>query len=183
MENCTKACMVLLGLVLSSAALAQESANFKLEERVFNAGGHPSAGVVFASGSYRVTLDSIGEGLALRGLTGASFGMDGGFVAPYPPPGEVVNLRFTDGTTLVWDPERSVGDYNVYRALLDTLSGLAYGDCLEPELPGESAIDLDTPPAETGFFYLVTAENRLDEEGSKGFDSTGAERANPAPCP
>jgi hypothetical protein len=32
-------------------------------------------------------------------------------------------------------------------------------------------------------FYLVTGENRLGEEGTKGRTSTGAERVNPTPCP
>jgi hypothetical protein len=33
-----------------------------------------------------------------------------------------------------------------------------------------------------GFFYLVTVENRLSEEGTKGFDSGGGERTGSA-CP
>ena len=38
-------------------------------------------------------------------------------------------------------------------------------------------------PAGNGYFYLVTARNRLWEEGTKGSSSAGAQRANPAPCP
>jgi hypothetical protein len=34
-----------------------------------------------------------------------------------------------------------------------------------------------------GLFYLLTAENRLAEEGTIGTDSDGGERANDSPCP
>ena len=82
-----------------------------------------------------------------------------------------------------WNPERSVGVYNLYRDLLGNLSGLGYGDCEQSDLPGTTATDTDRPPAAGGFFYLITAENRLREEGTKGFDSSGSGRPNPSPCP
>jgi hypothetical protein len=47
----------------------------------------------------------------------------------------------------------------------------------------ETTTDPDVPSVTTGYFYLVTADNRLDEEGTKGFRSNGTERGNPAPCP
>ena len=42
----------------------------------------------------------------------------------------------------------------------------------------------DTHELETGegYFYLVTAENRLDEEGTKGFSHDGPEREGTV-CP
>jgi len=43
-------------------------------------------------------------------------------------------------------------------------------------LAGENATDASIPAAATGYFYLVTAENRLAEEGTKGSNSTGGER-------
>ena len=36
--------------------------------------------------------------------------------------------------------------------------------------------DGDTPSSSQGYFYLVTVENRLDEQGPKGIDSYGAPR-------
>ena len=47
-----------------------------------------------------------------------------------------------------------------------------------------SSLRLDVPGSgDAGFLYLVTAENALDEEGSKGSDSAGVPRGNPVPCP
>lgn len=177
--------LVIAGAALIAAlpAAAQESASYRLTEHVFNAGGHPSDGVVFASASYRVTLDAIGEGVLGRGLSSGSYRMEAGFVPVYPPPGEATGLLFSDRTTLVWSPEPSVGAYNLYRDLVSNLSGLGYGDCEQYDLPDETATDADAPPVGDGYFYLVTAANRLDEEGSKGQDSDGAERGNPDACP
>ncbi len=92
-------------------------------------------------------------------------------------------MAFTDAQTLVWNPERSVGTYNLYRDLLSGLAGLGYGGCEQQELTGETATDSDAVPAGDGFFYLVTAENLLAEEGTKGFLSNATERGNPSPCP
>lgn len=135
-----------------------------------------------ASASFMVSLDAIGDGVHLAGASSASYQMDAGFVIAYPPPLEVLNLAFTSETTLVWSPEKSVGRYNVYRGLLSSLPG-GYGVCLAANVPSESLTDADVPPAGQGFFYLVTAENRLGEEGTKGHDSHGVERVNATPCP
>jgi hypothetical protein len=178
-----KKIMIVLLLVAPWPALAQTSASFKLEEHVFNAGGHPLDGTVFTSASFKVSLDAIGDAAPGGGFSGASFHMDGGFVGWYPPPGEVPGLRFTGRDTLAWNPERSVGVYNLYRDLMSNLSGLGYGNCRQKELESETATETDVPPPEDGYFYLVTAVNRLSEEGTKGFDGSGIERPNPAPCP
>jgi hypothetical protein len=169
--------------LLAPPATAQTSASYRLEEQVFNAGGHPEGGAVMSSASYWVSLDSIGEGIVGPGMSSASYGMDGSFGGAYPPPGEVLGLRFTDAETLVWDPERSVGAYNLYRDRLSALTGLGYGNCEQRDLAGETATVPDLPPATDGFFYLVTAENRLGEEGTKGQDTWGSERPNSGPCP
>lgn len=165
-------------LLLAGSALAQESASYRLNEHVFNAGGHPEAGAILTSAGYRMTLDALGESVVGLGLSSASYRMEGSFAAGYPPPGEVHNLHFTDHTTLAWDAERSVGTYNLYRDLLGTLSGLGYGQCEEHGIQGEATTDPDTPDATDGFFYLVTARNRRGEEGTKG-----GERPNPDACP
>jgi hypothetical protein len=108
--------------------------------------------------------------------------MEVGFVPPYPPPGEVLGLRFSDKQTLQWDPEKSVGDYNLYRDLIGTLPSLGFGACHQQDLVDETATDPSVPAAGQGFFYLATAENRLDEEGSKGSRSDGIERQGTT-CP
>jgi hypothetical protein len=172
-----------IALALALPAAAQESHSFKLQEHVFNAGGHPAGGVSMSSASFRASIDAIGESVAGGGLSGPSFRMDAGFVPAYPPPGEVFGLYFEDVDTLYWDGERSVGVYNLYRDLLSTLAGLGYGSCHLHDLTVRRIDDADVPPANDGYFYLVTAENRLGEEGTKGSDSDGAERPNPSPCP
>jgi hypothetical protein len=175
--------LLLLALAGAMPAEAQQSASFNLEEHTFNAGGRPDEGTVAQSASFRVSLDAIGEAVSLAGLTGASFGIDAGFVAPYPAPGEVLGLRFANHVKLIWDPDPSTGVYNLYRGLVASLSGLAYGSCHESGVDGESTSDADLPPANQAFFYLVTAENLLAEEGTKGFDSEGDEHPNSMPCP
>jgi hypothetical protein len=98
-----------LALAAGLPALAQQSAHFRLEEHVLNAGGRPVQGSILSSVSFRVTLDSIGEAIAARGLTSASFHLGSGFPEGYPPPGEVSGLAFVDLQTLVWDPAGSGG--------------------------------------------------------------------------
>ena len=51
---------------------------------------------------------------------------------------------------------------------------------------GRMAVGLDLGQlllVEVPLDQLVTARNRLTEEGTKGFTSAGAQRSNPAPCP
>jgi len=171
---------LLAGMLLAGSwglpAGAQSSASYRLRDHTFNAGGHPDQGTVMFSTHFRVTLDALGDGVVGPGLAGGVYRMDAGFGACYPPPGEVRGLIFTDLETLQWHPERSVGDYNLYRDSMSALSGLGYGACFEPGLTGATTTDMDTPPSGDGYFYLVTAENRLGEEGPKGTDSSGATR-------
>jgi hypothetical protein len=173
----------LIALATIGAAQAQESASFRLKEHVLNAGGSPAGGATPGSASYRVSLDALGEGVLPRPMSSASFRLDGGFGAAYPPPGEVTGLRFLDETTLAWNPERSVGLYNLYRDLLGALSGSSAGACEQQGLAGETATDSDAVPVGDGYFYLVTAENRLGEEGTRGADSAGASRPTTGACP
>ena len=46
-------------------------------------------------------------------MSSSNYKIDSGFIASYPPPEEVLNLRFEGKTNFVWDPEKSVGVYNV----------------------------------------------------------------------
>ena len=176
------AAIVLLAALVPGAAVAQQSASYRMDEHVLNQGGRPADGTTASSASFRISLDSLGEGLVRGGLASASYRMDGSFGSAYPPPGEVIGLRFADQQTLVWDPEPSVGAYDVYRDALSAISGGAYGTCWQQDLPSESATDTDPIAPGGGFFYLVTATNRLDEPGTKGSDSAGAERTGSA-CP
>jgi len=174
-------------LVLMLSALesiqAQQSGSYKLSEHTFNAGGRPESGVVAASVSFRVSLDSIGDAVAGTVLSSGSFRAAGGFYSAFPPPSEVESLFWVNADTLRWSAEPSAGAYNLYRADLVTLPGLTYGDCLQSGLTGTITSDTDTPAAAGGFFYLVTVENRLGEEGTKGIASDNTDRPNPAPCP
>ncbi len=173
-------------LVLLAAGVGigrgQTSASYRLTEAVLNAGGDPNGVSFAASGSYRIRLDAIGQAVVLPGAGSATFHLDAGFVADYPPPTEVGNLRWTDSATLVWDPEKSTGEYELYRDLISTLPG-GFGTCFQAGIAGETWSDAATPAVGSGWFYLVTARNLLAEEGTKGFQSSGAERTNPSPCP
>jgi hypothetical protein len=172
--------LLLAALVLTAIvewpAYGQSSADFRLTDHTFNAGGHPHQGVVMVSTSYRITLDALGEGVVGRGLASGLYRMDGSFGTSYPPPGEVHDLRFVDQQTLEWFPDRSAGRYNLYRDLMSLLPGLGYGECFQQELSAATTADGDPLSPGEGYFYLVTVENRLDEEGPKGSDSYGAAR-------
>ena len=170
-------------LLAPGAALAQQSASHLLEEHVLNAGGHPQPfGSEPASASHRLTLGSIGDPFGMGRLFGSSMLLDGGFVITYPPAGEVEDLLFTNRTTLVWDAHPAAGRYNVYRDTLAALGSLGYGACAQQDLIAPTATEVLSPPSGSGFFFLVTVENRLFEEGTKGFDSSGVEHTGTV-CP
>ena len=173
---------VLVGFTLANDGLAQTSSSFKLEEHTFNAGGHPEGGVIPTSSSFKITLDAIDDGLAGTSLNSSSFLMNSGFTASFPPPTEVQNLNFITSTTMVWDADGSIGDYALYRDTVDNISP-GFGACVLPTPASETATDLTVPGLGQVQFYIVTARNRLLEEGTKGFTSLGPERGNAAPCP
>lgn len=175
---------ILIGAAALAAlpALAQQSASFRISDHAVNAGGHPQQATVVSSASFRVTLDSLGDGVLGTAMASASFHADGGFTGTYPPPGEVRGLRWDDRTSLAWDAERSAGAYELYRDDLTALPGTS-GTCLQSGLAVTSATDAATPGPGVGWFYLVSVRNRLGEESTTGFDSQGVERPNPSPCP
>jgi hypothetical protein len=160
---------------------AQTSASYKLQEHDLNAGGQPRNGGFLSSTSYHIKLDAIGSPVARAGLSSASYRADASFVPVYRPPGEITGLVFTDKTHFKWIADPSVGAYEVYRDVLSSLPG-TYGTCFASGLTATNATDTATPAPRSGFFYLVTARNRLREEGTKGSTSTGP-RTNTAPCP
>jgi hypothetical protein len=167
-----------LGIVLLFAAFlpAQQSLNYKIEQGTFNNGGNPSP--TLTSTNFQMTLDSIGDGINATGLASASYGMDAGFPPEYPPPGEVLNFRWTSKTSLAWDAYPKMKYYNVYYGNLSSLS-TGYGSCLAPDVEGLYLNSVPTPW--TGTFYLVTTENSL-EEGTMGNDSSLQRRPLPIPA-
>jgi hypothetical protein len=174
--------MVLLAC-LALPSLAQESPSFRLNEHSLNAGGHPRDGAVASSARFRISLDALGGTVARTGMASPRFLMDAGFVSVYRPPGEVAWLWFQDEDWLNWSPESSAGDYNLYRDPISDLVSLDYGHCLAHDIPATTTVDADLPAVGEGFFYLVTAENRLNQEGPKGWGSFNLYRMNANPCP
>lgn len=167
---------------LCGHAAAQTSASFKVTESVINAGGHPLDANRPASASFRISHGAIGDAAGRGTLSSASYRGDGGFVARYAPPGEVYGVQFLDKINLTWSHEPSVGTYNLYRNTLASLPG-NFGGCYQSALAGSQFGETDAPPEGSGWHYLITAENRLREEGTKGHTSSGAERSNPSACP
>jgi hypothetical protein len=175
-------CVILLVVMFTFGlwVFGQTSANYQNKEHCVNSGGNPAPSLT--STNYQITLSSIGDGLSGTAMNSASYQVDGGIVSSYPPPGEVLNLLFTDKTHFVWDPEPSVGGYNVYRGNVANLSS-NYGSCFTSGLTTTLAIDTEDPPSGQCYFYLITAENRIGEEGTMGKKSDGTPRLNASPCP
>lgn len=182
---------VVLWCVFAAApAVAQTSANYKIRESAVNNGGNPQGAAGLVSPSFHLKLDAIGDGAVSTGLQSASFRLDAGFIGGYAPPGEVQDLVLRPHailpgfTTMNWHAEPSVGVYQIYRGTLASLPG-TYGTCFAANISGVSTGHSDgaIPPVGQGFFYIVTARNRLGEEGPKGYRSNGTIQANPSPCP
>lgn len=184
----TERAIYFAGLFVGCAALAQSSTSFQLEQPTLNQGGHPLDGVVMGSTTHMISLDSIGEGVTAASMASASFRMDAGLVMAYGPPGEIAASCGTGGPCLTlergvpagsaqlnWPAEPNVGTYDLYRDMIGNLPGLGFGTCNQPGLTSETTSDT-TMPGSSGFFYLVTAANRLGEQGTKGFRSNLAER-------
>jgi hypothetical protein len=174
---------LLIVLAAIGPAGAQQSTSFEISEHTFNGGGHPLAGTTLSSARFRLSVDSLGDGIVGYALIATSFSMDSSFAAAYLPPTETGDVGFVDKTTISWPPDKAAGTYNVYRDLITNLAGGGYGDCYARDLRTTSTTDTSNPPPGEGYLYLVTVVNRLEEEGSKGYLSDGNERPNDAPCP
>jgi hypothetical protein len=169
-------------LLLAAASHGQSSSSYQVTDQAINAAGHPEAGVVLSSTSYQVSIDSLGDGVRASPTSSGRWAVQAGFPSCYSPPTEVRNLRLTGEATLRWNAEPSVGSYNVYRGSLPSLPGSG-GACLDSRLTSTTTSDSYEPHAGQTMFYLVTAENRVTEEGTRGFDSVGTERPQTSPCP
>jgi hypothetical protein len=176
-----RGCLVGIALVLLLGApvAAQQSASYTIEQGTFNNGGNPSP--TLTSAGYQMTLDSIGDGIAGPAASSASYGLEPGFTSTYAPPGEVRNLRFTTSTSFTWDAERSVGTYNTYRGVLGSYT--TYGLCLHSGLTATIDSDSQEPTGGATWYYVVSAENRLREEGVTGYNSQGTPHPNTSSCP
>lgn len=169
-------------LALSGAVMAQSSASYRIEEYRFGASGNP-AGAVPTSPSFAVSVSSVGVALPGQPVGSPSFSVEGGFQAATRPPGEVGGLVFVDPDTLVWNVEPSAGAYNLYRDTLDALSDPGGGSCEQQSILTTTTQDPGSPAVSDGWFYLVTVENQLGEEGTRGQDSSGAPRPQTGVCP
>lgn len=167
----------------TGVALAQSGPTYRLEELTMNAGGHPADGVGLTSSSYRMSLDALGEASVAPRLRGSVYSMDAGFARCFPPPAEVQQVVvLADKTTFAWAPDPSVGAYRVYFGDVRNVRW-DEGTCLMAGIDPEFTTPDHFPePGET-FFYLITAQNTLLEEGTTGYDSAGTPRDAPVPCP
>jgi len=103
-------------------------------------------------------------------------------------PGETLNLIFTSGTTLVWDPPADPGA-PAADLLYDTLRSVSPGgflsaSCLESDDgPNTTATDGTLPSVGQVLFYLTRAQNACPQgAGTLGTNSSGAPRAG-VDCP
>ena len=100
-------------------------------------------------------------------------------------PGTVENLRWADPVTLQWAGALAAVEFHVYRGDLDALSCSFFGECQDASDPNptdRTFTDLALPGNGAGFFYLVTAEDEVGNEGTLGISVCGV-RENSVPCP
>jgi hypothetical protein len=100
-------------------------------------------------------------------------------------PGDVTLERWLDKQTLPWLAEPSAVEYHVYHDTLDSLGYDWFGTCrddLDGDRTDTELTVSDDPASGVGWFYLISAEDALGEEGSLGM-AAATERSNFAPCP
>jgi len=92
------------------------------------------------------------------------------------------SLRLSGGasTQLDWLRSAQGHAYNVYRGTIDPSLPWSYDlACLDSQILGTASTDLEIPPVDTGFFYLVSARNDCGDSAA-GQDSSGSDVfANP----
>ncbi|HKQ97748.1 MAG TPA: hypothetical protein VJV75_07735 [Candidatus Polarisedimenticolia bacterium] len=173
------ACLPIAGHPL----LAQSSPSYRLTGQVLNAGGRPEQAIVPASPAYRLSIESIGGEFSGSAQVATTYRLAAGLAFLGAPPGEVSGLQILgDEATLQWSAEPRSMAYNVYRGNLAMPPG-GFGVCVHARVEATVVVEAEDPPVGAGFFYLVTGESLLEEEGTKGSTSAGTERPNPAPCP
>jgi hypothetical protein len=124
-------------------------------------------------------LDHDGDGMAVNDI--GAFERENTALVPE----QVLNVEWDNNFRMVWDAEFSAVEYHIYRDDLANLSYASFGVCrddLDTNRTDLQLDDLEEPAPEAGFFYLVSAEDSLAEEGTLGY-ATGAERSNYGACP
>ncbi len=95
---------------------------------------------------------------------------------------DTLTVESTGPTHLAWDAAARAESYDVQRGTLSELKLGSYGACLASQQVVTSYDDLDLPPAEDGFFYLVRGHDAgCGGGGSLGTDGNGDPR--PSACP
>jgi N-acetylneuraminic acid mutarotase len=97
------------------------------------------------------------------------------------PPGEVDGLVFLDPDTLAWTALPEAVSYNLYRGTFAGTGWVFDHLCLEARIPATSTSDNGIPGY--GYYYLLTAVDACDGEGSPGNGSSGPQRPMPISCP
>ena len=178
--------MAVAMLGASPNAWAQSSTNYRLEGTAFNEGGRPIGGQFAQSASFQITLDVIGDAVLPVAASSPSFGLSGGMAGSYAPAAEVQGVAFDQPGyalgTISWGAIPTAVRYNLYRGATGTLPG-TFGSCLASNIPYSYFNDPAVPASKAGYFYLTTGENRLGEQGTKGFQSNGTQRTSSLPCP
>lgn len=106
-------------------------------------------------------------------------------------PAEVAGLRYEVGSKarIVWNPVARAETYDVSRGAVELLPLQDYGTCInsaDSNLMDNQLDDPATPPAASGWFYLVRGRDvECPAVGSWGRASSGTERVNlnPSACP
>ncbi|ANM29389.1 hypothetical protein ABI59_07005 [Acidobacteria bacterium Mor1] len=94
----------------------------------------------------------------------------------------MLNVQFSDSSTLSWDATVTAQDYNVYRGLLRDLQVGNPPRCHVDEVVGTSVVSSAAPEVGEVYVYLLSAENATDEEGTLGTDSDAVERESLGKC-
>ncbi len=154
---------------LAAPAWAQQSAGYRIQGAVLNAGGRPLDGSISGSASFILRPDALGEGAVSPPQTSPSFRLSAGFVQSFPAPGEVDNLILPGPTDLAWDPEPLAGHYHLYRAgPMAGPAGIAPVAGCWHDTPDTVSMDPAWPAPGQAFFYFVNAVNLIGVEGPDG---------------
>src|SRR5262245_28542101 len=126
-------------LLVPSCLLAQSSASYKLTESSFNNGGDPVQGVSSASASYHISVDAAGEFASAMEASSPSYHLAAGdgLITANAPPVEVAGLLFTNNQTMIWSPQATAAQYEIYRGAVNTLISGGTGTCFASGLTSE----------------------------------------------